>query len=295
MTKRIFLFSLILLAVVLSLLPALETSAAGQRGDKKRPLRCTAVALAALKSIPKLEYDCSGNTDEDLKSPERKAALRTFLKEIKTVYADDAWWAISVEDLKQCALTNEARELTEDEQEQLRYKIDLFGDGSTRLLTVVDPCIWYSSNTLNSYILQRDGNRVYATQVLNAYYTRIDEAVAMEVAEYNGERLIFVYTNTSDGMMPPSPFTTCYVYTINPRAHRAVPKNIFFDKKLTNRFRYDDYLFADEDEKLANRWHAPEFVHNGKLASRFIVYNLYKHRLSQETYVWKGRYFTRFR
>ena len=295
MTKRVLLFSLILFTVVLSLLPTFQITADMQKDDKKRPLRCTSAALAALKPIPKLEYECIGNTDEDLKSSERKAALRTFLKEIETVYADDAWWAMSVEDLKQCALTNEARELTEEEREQLQYKVDLFGDGSTRLLTVVDPCIWYSSNTLNSYILQRAGNRVYATQVLNAYYTRIDEAVAMEVAENNGERLIFVYTNTSDGMMPPSPFTTCYVYTINPRTHRAVPKNIFFDKRLTNRFRYDGYLFADEDEKLANRWHAPEFVHNGKLASHFYVYNLYKHRLSQETYVWNGRYFMRSR
>lgn len=293
MTKRILLFSLILFTVVLSLLPTFQITAAVQKDDKKRPLRCTAAALAALKPIPKLEYECIGNTDEDLKSSERKAALRTFLKEIETVYADDAWWATSVEDLKQCAMTNEARDLTKDEREQLQYKVDLFGDGSTRLLTVVDPCIWYSSNTLNSYILQRDGNRVYATQVLNAYYTRIDEAVAMEVAENNGERLIFIYTNTSDGMMPPSPFTTCYVYAINPRTHRAVPKNIFFDKRLTNRFRYDDYLFADE--KLANRWHAPEFVHNGKLASRFTVYYLINHRLSRENYVWNGKYFMRSR
>jgi hypothetical protein len=295
MSKRILLFSLILLTVILSLLPALETSAAGQKGDKKSPLRCTSGALAALKPIPKLEYDCIGNTDEDLISPERKAALRTFLKEIETTYADDSWWATSVEDLKQCAMTNEARDLTDDEREQLRYKIDLFGDGSTRLLTVVDPCIWYSSSTLNSYVLQREGNKVYATQVLNAYYTRIDEAVAMEVAENNGERLIFVSTNTSDGMMPPSPFTTYYVYTINPQTHRAVPKNIFFDKRLTNRFRYDGYLFADQDEKLANRWHAPEFVHNGKLASRFTVYYLINHRLSRDTYIWNGKYFTRSR
>lgn len=157
------------------------------------------------------------------------------------------------------------------------------------------PVFFYSYQTLNAYILQRVGDRVYATQVLDAYYTRIDAAVDMTLAEHNGERLVMVETHTSDGFMPPTLFTTYALYTINPGSHRAVPKKIFKEKgKLTHEFRSDDYLFGgdNEDEKLANRWRAPEIIRNGRLSPQFYVYTPVKHRLARSTYAWNGRFYT---
>lgn len=300
MSHRLRILGLILLAIgFVTLLPLRRVaSAPPQNRDQKRPLRCTPAALAALKAIPKLEYECAEHQADSLKSSERQAAMEDYLQELETVFAEASWWATPVEDLNVCSITNEVRTLNKSEHADYVYKIDLYGDHSTRLVTVVDPCIFYSYQTLNAFILQRAGNRVYATQVLDAYYTRIDAAVDMTLAEHNGERLVMVETHTSDGFMPPTLYTTYAFYAIDPRSHRAVPKKIFKEKdKLTHEFQSDNYLFGGDngDEKLADRWRAPEIIRNGKLSPRFTVYTPIKHRLARDTYVWNGKYYAHTR
>ncbi|HSB09776.1 MAG TPA: hypothetical protein VLM38_09860 [Blastocatellia bacterium] len=116
----------------------------------------------------------------------------------------------------------------------------------------------------------------------------------MKTADLNGEKVIIVETNTSDGMMPPSPFTTWSAYTISPRTHRAAPKRLFKQGgNLTNRFRYDDYVF--DDERLAAKWREPELVRNGKLSSRFTVSVMSKRQMLRQTFVWNGKYYARSR
>jgi hypothetical protein len=299
MSHRLRTLGLILLATAFVIFfPLYRADSAPQKRDRQRPLHCTKEALAALKAIPKLEYECEGNYDVDLKSPARREALKDYLQELESVFADAGWWATLVDELKVCAMTNEVRALNQSERDEYVYKIELYGDQTTRLVVVVDPCIWYSSSTLNAYILQRAGDRVYATQVLDAYFTRRDYAVDMTLAEHNGERLVMVETHTSDGFMPPTMFTTYAFYRIDPRSHRAVPKKLFQETgKLTHEFRSDNYLFGgdNEDEKLANRWHAPEIIRNGRLSPRFTVYTPIKRRLARDTYVWKGKYYAHTR
>ncbi|HZS10419.1 MAG TPA: hypothetical protein VFD58_36665 [Blastocatellia bacterium] len=274
-------------------LPARRAGSATQRRDRARPLRCTKEVLAALKPIPKLDYECAEREEDNLKSPERRAALKAWLRELESSFADADWWAAPVEDLNICTITREARAMSDEESRDFRrndVEVNLYGDQSTRLVIVTDPCIRYSYSTLDACILERAGGRVYATQVLNAWFTRADAAVDMCLARHNGEKLIIVETNTVDGFLPPSPFTTWQAYSIDPRSHRAMPKKIFREHgRPTNRFRWDNYVF--EDEGLARRWRAPEIIRDGRLLPQFNVYSLVRHHFVRTTYVWNGEYY----
>jgi hypothetical protein len=289
-TNRIPALSVILLAAgCVTILPRPSAVSAPQRRDQTRPLRCTKQALAALIAVPKLEYECEEQNEDNLKSPERRAAMQRYLRDLESSLAGASWWDTSVDDLGICSIVHEARLMTDEERRQYsEERTVLCGDRSTRLVLVEDPCIWYSASALNAYILERAAGRVYATQVLNAYFTRVDRAVDMSLAQLNGETLILVETHTSDGFMPPSLFTTCYAFTIDPRSHRAVPKKLFKQGgKLTYEFKYDDYLF--DDEELAKRWRAPSIIQGGTLAPRFYVYRLVKHHFVRDAYVWNGK------
>jgi hypothetical protein len=273
---------------------------ATQRRDQKQPMRCTKEALAALKAIPNLRYRCGEDPDEELeKSPRRRAALRAYSKKLE-LGATPNWWATSLDDLNACAISHEARALTDAEQRDPvadGAHDEIFGDGSTRLLVLPDPCIKYSAVTFNAFVLQRADGRVYATQVLDAFFTRLEPGVEMELARHNGETLVIVQTNSEP--TPSALFSTFRTYAIDPQTHRAVPRKIFMDKgKLTNEFQFDEYLFGDQDAQ--KRWHAPELIHNGALSPRFYVYTLIgsqdqvveaEAKFSRKAYVWNGRYY----
>lgn len=289
--RRVLIWASLTIAFAFS--TALRPVDSSTRGQLPARLRCTQEALAAIRRPPKLEYECEEQEAETLKSPVRRAALKNYLQQIEATFSDARWWATSVDELNACAATGEARALTDEEQrsyENGERSLYLYGDGAIRLVATEDPCIVYSYGTLNAYLLERAGNRVYATQVLNAYFTRLDAALDLHLAELNGEKIIIVETNTSDGMMPPSPYTTWYAYTIDPRSHRAIPKDLFREgRKLTHRFRYDDYVL--DDEKLASQWRAPQLVRDGKLSPRFYVCFVSKRRMLRRTYVFNGRYY----
>jgi len=263
----------------------------------KNPQRCTTQALAARKSIPRLSYRCSQDPHEDPdeeieKSPRRRAALRAYLKKLELSAAAN-WWATSAGDLNACALTNEARALTERERREFSH-IEVYGDRSTRLLMVGDPCVRSSYFTRNAYILHRVGGRVYATEVLDAFYTRLDPGVEMQLARQDGQTVVIVETNSEP--MPTTLFSTYHVYAIDPHTHRAVPLKLFMHHgKLTHEFEFDEYLF--DDEESMKQWHAPELVHNGRLSGRFYVYTRIDNQdqgretFSRRAYVWNGRYY----
>ncbi len=288
----------VLLAGSLILPSFAHAVSAVQRSNEKPSPRCSPQALSALRAVPKLEYECAGSDDDNRGAPERDEALKDYALELESTFNDPEWWAAPVKALNVCAVTQEARPATDEEAAELLYRTNIYGDDSTRLVMVADPCIWYSFGTLNAFILQRVGQRVYATQVLDGYFSRIDAPVNMLLANHNGEKLIIIETDTYDGTMPPSPFVTFEAYTISPRTHRAVPKSLFKEaSKLTNRFGYDSYVFGSDgpDERMASRWRAPRIIRNGRLAPRFTVYTLYKRRLLGSTYVWNGRYFALMR
>src|SRR6185503_14214720 len=118
-------------------------------------------------------------------------------------------------------------------------EIDLYGSGSTRMVVVSDPCIKYSYGTLNAFILHRAAGRVHATQVLDAYFSRADNAASMRWVEHNGERLILIEVGTG-GL---NPETTYRLYGIDRRTQRVVARNLFRHKgKLTNELTFGDSL-----------------------------------------------------
>jgi len=265
-------------------------SASGYVAERPPKSYCTSAALAALIAVPKLEYKCGENEDASLESWERSSAIHYYLEDLTTLFAKRSWWNVSANELSACAITNEVRALTKDEEEELIDKRDVFGDNQTRLVTSIDPCVHYSYSTINGFVLQRAGRETAVSQVLNAYYSRIDGSVDFYLASQAGERLAVVETATSDGMMPPMPYTTVNVFYIDPVSHRAVPRMLFInDKGLTNQFRYDNYVF--DDEHLADQWKAPVLFPKGRFSPCFDVMTLNDQRFSRQTYSWNGRYF----
>jgi hypothetical protein len=255
-------------------------------------LLCQSKTFSAYKPIPKLEYECCEGDDESLASTERSEQLQLYMRRLETTFSDPGWWAAPVDELNICAVTEQARAMTEEERSDFGYglNIKLYGDERIRLVVVVDPCVRYSYATRNAFILQRADGRVFATQVLNAFFTRFDGPLDLDSAVHNGETVLLVKTITMDGTFPPSPYATYSAFTIDPRSHRVVPKDLFkVGGQLTNMFRFDTYLF--DDEKLEKQWHEPEIIRNGKLSPRFSVFTLSKGLFNHTTYVWNGAYY----
>lgn len=297
MSKRLRAFGLLLLATGAAVFIPYGRADSSPQPQRNRPLRCTKEALAALKPLPQFDYDCAERDEDNLKTPERQAALKDYLSELESAFNDEGWWAAPVDDLNVCSIIHEERAMTAAERHDIQGnndEINLYGDSLTRLVIVDDPCIKYSYSTLNAYLLQRANNRVYATQVVDAFYSRADNSVKRHVAAQNGERLMIIERGLVDGTMPPQVQVTWAVYTINPNTHRAAPRKIFKENgKLTNEMAWDAPPFAGEEAN--NRWRAPELERNGKLLPRFYLYYPYKGRLGRDTYVWNGKYYARAR
>jgi hypothetical protein len=292
MTNRLRAFTVALLAFAALTLQPRAGSAAQARGQTGR-LRCTKRALAALKPAPELDYECAEREDDNLKSAARQAAMKDYLQELEETFNDDEWWATPVDELNACSIAKDVRALNEDESREYRFKIALYGDQTTRLIAVTDPCIHYSYSTLNAYVLERAGGRVVATQVIDAFFTRFDASLDMKVAQLGGERLILIERNGYDGG-PVAITVTAAAYTINPRTHRPVPKKIFKSgRELTSEMAWNAPPFFDFDGRSLpdTGWRQPVMVRQGRLAPRFQVAYPTRRGLRHDTYVWDGRYY----
>jgi hypothetical protein len=291
MTNRLRALIIVLLAI--SFIATLSLRGNGSAAQRKPPQRrCTKAALAALKPAPALDYECTDDQDDNFKSVERQAAMKDYLRQLEETFNDDAWWATTVEDLNACAIAKEVRPLNESENRNYYYSIYLYGDNTTRVLAVIDPCIKYSYATLDVYILQRAGHRVVATQILDAFYTRLDASLFMEVAQLNGERVIRVDRYAHDGGPTTTEVTTA-AYTINPRTHRPVAKKIFKQgRKLTNEIVWEMPPFFYLGNTLPDEgWQSPEIVRHHRLASRFYIYYPTKRGVRRHAYVWTNTYY----
>lgn len=263
MSNRILTWGTLLLAIVFVMFIPLRRADSAPQHNRKRTLRCTNTALAALKPLPELDYECEEHDEDSRKSPERRARLQAYLKELES-FADASWWAAPVEDLNVCAVIKEARAMTDSERRDYLGNGDtiaLYGSGSTRLVVVYDPCIKYSYGTLNAFILHRAAGRVHATQVLDAYFSRADNAADMRWVEHNGERLILIEVGTG-GL---NPETTYRLYAIDRRTQRAVARKLFKDKgKPTNELAFSDSLDPNKG------WSRVRVDRRGRLLPEFL-------------------------
>jgi hypothetical protein len=206
-------------------------------GQKQRadPV-CNQTTAAAFKPLPKLVYECpDGANDSDdaiLKLPQRLTAINDLVKELAG-FTSPAWWQASVDNLNACAFKESVGELTNDQKDAWRrgdYRFQLFGDHEVRLALIDDPCYQTGYNGSNAFLMVRRGARVFVTQVLNGYYSRVDNSVGIDFANLNGRQLIEISTANS---MPPS--LVYYYFVIDPKTNQAVPKNLFKEGgKLTN-------------------------------------------------------------
>ena len=269
--------------------------------QKKSVPVCTQATFAVYKPLPKLEYECPESLinfdDKILKLPERLAAIRSVVNDLES-FADAAWWQVNVDDLNACELHGRAGALTDEEKDEWRrgdYRISLFGNHEMRLVLLPDPCYQTGFNGSNAFLLYRRGDTVSVTQVLNGYYSRVDNSVGINFANLSGQRLIEVSTANS---MPPS--LVSYYFVIDPKTNKAVPKKLFKEgAKLTNEI-YSAMLFNQpKDLGLPKDAVELKLIRNNRLAPSFSAYEENERgkvedndrKLRRIVYRWNGRFY----
>lgn len=244
--------------------------------QKKKPVPvCSQKAFAAFKALPKLEYECPEEgtewDDKILKLPRRQTAIVKLVKQL-TEFNSPGWWQASVDELNACAVHGSAGELTDDEKQRWRdgdVVINLEGNHEIRLTLLDDPCYQTGYAGANAFLLYRKDEKVVVSQVLNGYYSRVDNSVGIDFAKLNGQQIIEISTANS---MPPS--MLYHYFAIDPVTGKAVPKKIFKEgTKLTNQI-YSDMLLADpKDAGLPANASELNVIVNGRLAPSFSAYD----------------------
>ena len=280
------------LLLVLLLLPSLTCPA-----QKRRVAICSQATFAALRHLPKLSYQCPQGIDEwdeqVLKVPERIAKLSKLAGELESFTAA-AWWQARVEDLNACEMHGEAGALDAEESASLTrgdYPINLFGDQSLRLLMVTDPCYQTGYNGSVALLLSRHGGRVFVTKLLDGYYSRVDNSIGLDFANFNGQQVIELSTSNS---MPPS--VTNYYFIVDPKTHRAVPKNLFkVGRILTNQISSAMILVEPAELGLPRNAEDMHLIRRHRLLPNFSTYQETfegnGRKLKRVAYRWNGRFY----
>lgn len=209
------------------LLTSTSFSVAQRRSNA--PLVCKRPVLAALKPMPELEYECDEQLNDydekTLKLPARLAAIKSLMSQLST-FSDPAWWATDIVDLGVCDYAQKPGALTRDQRQSFldgEYLFWLFGNDHLRLALIPDPCYQTEYGGSNAFVLYRNGNRVFVTQVLDGYFSRADNSVNIRLAKLNTQEIVEI--STGSGGLNPS--LTNYYFVIDPATKQAVPKNLF--------------------------------------------------------------------
>ena len=268
---------------------------AGPALAQRKPVAvCKKAAVAALKPIPKLEYQCGGEQEWDekqLKNPARRAALNQLASELSTLN-DQAWWQTSVDDLNACDFKGAPGTLSADERKQFadgEYRFWLFGDNQIRLALIPDPCYQTEYGGSNGFLLYRDAGKTYVTQVLDGYFSRADNPVILNFGKLNNELVVEIAT-WSGGL---NPTLTNYYFVVDTKTKRALPKKLFAGKHGPTNEITSALLFGDPPPNLAPL----NIIRRGTFANSFSVYTETENgkiddngrMLSRSTKRWNGR------
>jgi hypothetical protein len=263
-------------------------------------LVCKQRALAALRPIPELKYDCNEDLTESddavLTQANRREAINLYTKSLeKLVYAD--WWKISVEDLSICDFRRQAGALTKEQKydyENGNYFFSLRGNNRFRVIVARDPCYQPGFNGADIFLLNRVGAKVYAAEVIDGFYTRADFPLGFDYAYHGAEPIIEIAT-TSGGLYPTE---TYYYFTIDKKTRRAVPKNLFKENgKLTNRIYSQMLLGEPEEYGLPRKSQALQIIKNRQLAKSFYVFDDTGERFGDNNkfvkviFKWNGKFY----
>lgn len=215
-----------------------------------------------------------------------------------TQFSHAGWWQASIDELNACGIHVGAGELTDDEKQRWKegdFSFNLFGKHEVRLALLDDPCYQTRFAGSNAFLLYRKDGRVFVSQVLNGYHSRVDNSVGIDFAKSNGQQVIEIFTANS---MPPS--MVYYYFVIDPVTNEAVPKKIFKDgNKFTNQV-YSDMLLADPKDVGLPASAELNVIVNGRLAPNFSVYDENEHarieasgrKFHRIIYRWKGRFYS---
>jgi hypothetical protein len=275
---------------------------AGEAVAQKRPIPvCTEAAFAAFRPLPKMEYECPQglieSDDKILKLPERLAAIRSVMGKLEA-FTNPAWWQADIDDLNACEIHGSAGKLTDDETQRWKsgdYSFELLGNHQMRLALLADPCYQTGYNGANTFFLYRKGGKVYVTQVLNGYYSRVDDSIGIDFANLNGQQVIEISTANN---MPPSLLN--YYFVVDAKTHKALPKRLFKDgNKLTNQIYSAMLMNEPGDLGLPKNASELRVISNNHLAPTFSAYkedddgkiDSNGRKLSRIIYRWNGRFY----
>jgi hypothetical protein len=266
--------------------------------QRKPQAVCKQAVFAALRPLPELAYPCPENlSDSDekiLNLPQRTHAIESLERKLAS-FTDANWWNANIADLDACNVHGCAGELTKEEQEKLNdgdYWFQIFGDRQFRLVLIADRCYQTAYNGSNAFLLYRKEGKVFVSQILNGYYSRIDNSVGFDSANLNDQTLIEVSTANN---MPPE-FTN-YYFALDPKTNRAIPKEIFkVGGRLTNEIS-SAVLF---NENGANDAPENSVIRRNHLAPAFSAYvDDYRgkvvdngRKLRRVIYRWNGRFYS---
>ena len=280
----------ILVALAL-MLYAFATAAA--QSQKQLVPNCMQAPFDAHRSFPKLEYDCPGGAndsdDKILKLTQRLAAIGSVIKELET-FTNPNWWQASVDELNACSLHKSVGALTAEEKESWLKgdnSFDLLGNQQMRLVLLADPCYQTGFGGSNAFLLYHKDGKVFVSQVLNGYYSRVDNSVGIDFVKLNGQQLIEVSTANS---MPPS--MVYYYFVIDPKTNKALPRNIFKrGTKLTNEIYSEMLLGEPKQFGLPKDAGELNVIRKGRLAPSFSAYEQDGKRMKRIVYRWNGRFY----
>lgn len=290
MTKKLFQITTVFLLFALTVVPTFS-----QR------LVCKTSALAALKPIPKLKYKCNEDLTESedavLAQPNRLKAISLYTKSLEKFTQAD-WWKTSVEDLNLCDFRKKAGVLSKEEKQQYKggeYYFHLRGNNHFRVIVAADPCYQQGFNGANIFLLNRVGGKIFASEIIDGFYTRADFPLRVDYA-FNGKEMIIEIATTSGGLYPTETF---YYFTIDKKTNRAVPKKLFKDKgKLTNRIYSDMILGEPEEYGLPPKSESLQIIKNKRLAKSFYVFEDtleefegQNHKFVRVLFKWNGKFY----
>ena len=262
---------------------------------------CRTSALAALKPLPTLAYQCNANLtdsdDEVLTEPNRRRAISLYIKSLEK-FVDADWWQTSVEDLNVCDFRKKAGALTKAQKTQYEggeYYFRLGGNNRYRFIIAPDPCYQTGFSGSNVFLLNRAGNRVFVSEIIDGFYTRAEFQLGFDYAVRGTETIIEIAT-TSGGLHPTE---TYYYFTIDPKTKRAVPKNLFKDDdRTTNRIYSAMILGEPEEYGLPPKSESLKIINNHKLAGSFYVFENTFEKLDDDhqkfirrIFKWNGKFY----